>query len=133
MKSRNDLMRTLIFFLLIMSTSLNAQQHLEAKAREDVPFATQKRVLHTTLKTLTDFEVQHPNWSISLKTILTDHLHTSILLNQKENKLLSFDGSAFPLASTKNALVLTNEVIAKIGAMYFGREEVAKLKEFSSQ
>ena len=108
-----SLVRTAVVIMLLLGSKMNAQKQIEAKPREDLSFSTNKRVLYTTINTLEVFETKHPKWSHSLK----------------ENILVSFDGSRFPLKSKASALDLTNEVIDKIGAMYFGKREVDKLKK----
>ena len=124
-----SLVRTAVVIMLLLGSKMNAQKQIEAKPREDLSFSTNKRVLYTTINTLEAFETKHPKWSHSLKEILSEYLHTSIVIGQKENLLVSFDGSRFPLKSKASALDLTNEVIDKIGAMYFGKREVDKLKK----
>lgn len=124
-----SLVRTAVVIMLLLGSKMNAQKQIEAKPREDLSFSTNKRVLYTTINTLEVFETKHPKWSHSLKEILSEYLHTSIVSGQKENILVSFDGSRFPLKSKASALDLTNEVIDKIGAMYFGKREVDKLKK----
>ena len=112
-----------------MSFSTKAQTQINAHARKDLNFKTNTRVLYTTFTNIKAFEKQHPQWPISLKTILTEHLHTSVVLGQKENLLQSYDGSQFPLGEKLSALKLTDEVIKKIGGMYYGSKEVQKLNQ----
>ena len=123
------LIHTAVVIMLLLGSKMNAQKQIQAKPREDLSFSTNKRVLYTTINTLEVFEIKHPKWSHSLKEILSKYLHTSVVIGQKENLLLSFDGSRFALKSKASALDLTNEVIDKIGAMYFGKMEVDKLKK----
>ena len=123
------LIHTAVVIMLLLGSKMNAQKQIEAKPREDLSFSTKKRVLYTTINTLEVFEIKHPKWSYTLKEILSKYLHTSVVIGQKENLLVSFDGSRFALTSKASALDLTNEVIGKIGAMYFGEMEVDKLKK----
>ena len=124
-----SLVRTAVVIMLLLVSKMNAQKQIEATPREDLSFSTNKRILYTTINSLDVFETKHPKWSHPLKEILSEYLHTSIVIDQKENLLVSFDGSRFPLKSKASALDLTNEVIDKIGAMYFGKREVDKLKK----
>ena len=118
-----------VVIMLLLGSKMNAQKQIEAKPREDLYFSANKRVLYTTINSIEVFETKHPKWSHSLKEILSIYLHTSIIISQKENLLVSFDGSRFPLKSKGSALDLTNEVIGKIGDMYFGKREVDNLKK----
>lgn len=124
-----SLVRTAVVIMLLLVSRMNAQKQIEATPREDLSFSSNKRILYTTINSLDVFETKHPKWSHPLKEILSEYLHTSIVIDQKENLLVSFDGSRFPLKSNASALDLTNEVIDKIGAMYFGKREVDKLKK----
>ena len=124
-----SLVRTAVVIMLLLVSKMNAQKQIEATPREDLSFSTNKRILYTTINSLDVFETKHPKWSHPLKEILSEYLHASIVIDQKENLLVSFDGSRFPLKSNASALDLTNEVIDKIGAMYFGKREVDKLKK----
>lgn len=122
-------MRTFILICFAMSFSMKAQTQIEATPRENLRYKTNTRVLYTTLNNVDAFEAQHPQWPLSLKTILTKHLHTSIVFGQKENVLQAYDGSQFLLEAELSALNLTEIVIQKIGGMYFGRNEVQKLNQ----
>lgn len=108
---------------------MKAQTQIEATPRENLRYKTNTRVLYTTLNNVDAFEAQHPQWPLSLKTILTKHLHTSIVFGQKENVLQAYDGSQFLLEAELSALNLTEIVIQKIGGMYYGRIEVQKLNQ----
>ena len=80
-------------------------------------------------KTIDAFEEDHDQWSLTLRAILTESLHTSIVLGQKENVLQSFDGQRFSIRNITSARTITDEVIVRIGGMFFGRAEVDELNE----
>ena len=129
----NTRLRTFILICFAMSFSIHAQTKIDAQARRDLNFKTNTRVLFTTLDSTEAFETQHPQWSLSLKKILTEHLHTTIVLGQKENLLQSYDRSRFPLEADLSALKLTEMVIQKIGGMYYGKKEVERLRKKKKQ
>ena len=122
-------MKSIILILFIMISKLYAQSIYESMPRKDLNYITNQRVLYTTYKTIDAFEEDHDQWSLTLRAILTESLHTSIVLGQKENVLQSYDGQRFSIRNITSARTITDEVIEKIGGMFFGRSEVEKLNE----
>ncbi len=112
-----------------MSSKLCAQQVYESTPRKGLNYITAHRVLYTTYKTIDAFEEEHDQWSLTLRAILTENLYTSIVLGQKENILQSFDGQRFSIRNITSARTITDEVIERIGDMFFGRTEVDELNE----
>ena len=112
-----------------MSSKLYAQPVYESTPRKDLNYITAHRVLYTTHKTIDAFQEEHDQWSLTLRAILTENLHTSIVLGQKENILQSFDGQRFSIRNITSARTITDEVIERIGGMFFGRTEVDELNE----
>ncbi len=125
-------LKSIVLILFIMSSKLYAQSVYESTPRKDLNYKTNQRVLYTVYKTIDAFEEEHDQWSLTLRAILTERLHTSIVLGQKENVLQSFDGQRFSIRNITSARAITDEVIEKIGGMFFGRSEVDELnKKFS--
>ena len=65
---------------------------------------------------------------MTLDYVIRDRLHTAIFLGQKANLLESMDGSLFDLPDNQSAKELTDQVIALIGSMYYGANEVEQLE-----
>jgi len=97
------------------------------RLRTDLDFERQKRILFTTIKDIESFRQQYNGGEMTLEYVIRDRLHTAIFLNQKNNYLMSMDGSEFSLSENISATKLTEEVIKLIGAMYYGADEVKNL------
>ncbi len=122
-------MRSLVFICFIMTLPLKAQIQINAQARNDLNYQTNTRVLYTTINDVDAFEATYSKGTISLKTVLTDYMHTTIVLGYKENLLKAYDGSVYSLPAALSAEALTAAVVEKIGGMYYGSEEVRKLNQ----
>ena len=97
------------------------------RLRTDLDFERQKRILFTTIKDIESFRQQYNGGEMTLEYVIRDRLHTAIFLNQKNNYLMSMDGSEFSLSENISATKLTEEVIKLIGAMYYVADEVKNL------
>ena len=122
-------MRSLLLVCFVMTLPLKAQIQINAQARNDLNFKTNTRVLYTTINNVDAFEATYSKGAFSLKTVLTDYLHTTIVLGHKENLLKAYDGSIYSFPAALTAQALTAAVIEKIGGMYYGSEEVQKLNQ----
>ena len=121
--------KSIFLILFFKSSKLYAQSVFESTPRKDLKYIKARRVLYTTYKSIDAFEEEHDQWSLTLRAILTESLHTSIVLGQKENVLQSFDGQRFSIRNINSARTITDEVIVRIGGMFFGRAEVDELNE----
>ena len=100
---------------------------LSGKRKKNLNFKYKTRTLKTTLKKINEFEVKYLNTNYSLNEILREKLHTSIHLNQPENILVTYGGSAINLPKNLNSVELTSLVVELIGNMYIGQSEVRKI------
>ena len=103
------------------------QDFYQAKEKKNLNFKYKTRTLKTTLKKINEFEVKYLNTNYSLNEILREKLHTSIHLNQPENILVTYGGSAINLPKNLNSVELTSLVVELIGNMYIGQSEVRKI------
>ena len=75
-----------------------------------------------------EFKQKYKQTDMTLDYVIRDRLHTAIFLGQKGNLLESMDGSLFDLPDNQSAKELTDQVIALIGSMYYGANEVEQLE-----
>ena len=123
--------RIIFFGLFLISVNSYCQQmdnyHHALREKKELGFKNQYRILKTTFKSLSGFEVLYPGTKISLENVLRYHLHTSIHLDQETNILISMDQSEFKLNNTSSEKEITKEVVSLIGNMFFGSSEVSKI------
>tara|TARA_Y100001935_G_scaffold168853_1_gene139271 strand:+ start:591 stop:992 length:402 start_codon:yes stop_codon:yes gene_type:complete len=123
--------RIIFFGLFLISVNSYCQQmdnyHHALREKKELGFKNQYRILKTTFKSLSGFEVLYPGTKISLENVLRYHLHTSIHLDQETNILISMDQSEFKLNNTSSEKEITKEVVSLIGSMFFGSSEVSKI------
>ena len=61
------------------------------RVRSDLNFASNKRILYTTIKNLEDFQKNYQDSEMNLEYVIRNRLHTAIYLNQeKQGHLLFF-------------------------------------------
>tara|TARA_B100000963_G_scaffold141241_1_gene122969 strand:- start:16698 stop:17153 length:456 start_codon:yes stop_codon:yes gene_type:complete len=96
--------------------------------RTDLKLNSNKRILFTSIKNIEEFKQKYKQTDMTLDYVIRDRLHTAIFLGQKRNFLQSMDGSVFNLPDNYPAKELTDQVIAVIGAMYYGNSEVEQLE-----
>ena len=96
--------------------------------RTDLKLNSNKRILFTSIKNIEEFKQKYKQTDMTLDYVIRDRLHTAIFLGQKRNFLQSMDGSVFNLPDNYPAKELTDQVIALIGAMYYGNSEVEQLE-----
>jgi len=97
------------------------------RLRTDLDFESPKRILYTTISDIKAFRQQYKGTEMSLEFVIRDRLHTAIFLDQKKNLLQSMDGSEFGLPKNITADELTRQLVALIGGMYYGAQEVRAL------
>tara|TARA_B100000575_G_scaffold247986_1_gene213734 strand:- start:1577 stop:1978 length:402 start_codon:yes stop_codon:yes gene_type:complete len=123
--------RSIFFGLILFSINSYCQQmnnyHHALREKNELGFKNRYRILKTTFKSLSGFEVLYPGTKISLEKVLRFHLHTSIHLDQETNMLISMDQSEFKLNNTSSEKEITKEVVSLIGNMFFGSSEVSKI------
>ena len=95
--------------------------------RTDLRLNSNKRILYTSIKNIEAFKQKYKQTDMTLDYVIRDRLHTAIFLGQKGNFLESMDGSLFDLPDNYSAKELTDQVIALIGSMYYGANEVKAL------
>ena len=98
------------------------------QTRTDLYFPENKRLLYTTIATISAFDVPYKNTGLSLNILIREKLHTAIVVNHHKNTLKAMNGTFFPLPQNVDATNLTTAVIALIGGMFYGAEEVANLQ-----
>lgn len=113
--------------VLLFSILSYSQDFYKAKEKKDLNFKYKTRTLKTTLKKINEFDVNYLNTNYTLNQILRVKLHTSIYLNQPENVLITYGGSAINLPKNLNSEELTSFVVELIGNMYIGQSEVRKI------
>tara|TARA_B100000886_G_C20038472_1_gene332831 strand:+ start:81 stop:455 length:375 start_codon:yes stop_codon:yes gene_type:complete len=113
--------------VLLFSILSYSQDFYKAKEKKDLNFKYKTRTLKTSLKKINEFEVNYLNTNYTLNQILREKLHTSIHLNQPENVLITYGGSAINLPKNLNSNELTSIVVELIGNMYIGQSEVRKI------
>tara|TARA_B100000945_G_C19853056_1_gene354862 strand:+ start:44 stop:418 length:375 start_codon:yes stop_codon:yes gene_type:complete len=113
--------------VLLFSILSYSQNFYKAKEKKDLNFKYKTRTLKTTLKKINEFDVNYLNTNYTLNQILRVKLHTSIYLNQPENVLITYGGSAINLPKNLNSEELTSFVVELIGNMYIGQSEVRKI------
>ena len=96
--------------------------------RTDLRLNSNKRILYTSIKNIEAFKQKYKQTDMTLDYVIRDRLHTAIFLGQKENFLESMDGSLFDLPDNYPAKELTDQVVALIGSMYYGSDEVEQLE-----
>ena len=119
--------KTYTLLILLFSIFSYGQDFYQAKEKKDLNFKYKTRTLKTTLKKINEFEVKYLNTNYSLNEILREKLHTSIHLNQSENILVTYGGSAINLPKNLNSVELTSLVVELIGNMYIGQSEVRNI------
>ena len=112
---------------LLFSIFSYSQDFYRGKEKKDLNFKYKTRTLKTTLKKINEFDVNYLNTNYTLNQILRVKLHTSIYLNQPENVLITYGGSAINLPKNLNSEELTSFVVELIGNMYIGQSEVRKI------
>ena len=97
------------------------------RERSDVGFKNKTRNYYTLINDSLLFETIFPGTEISCGYILRFYFYTNIYLSANSNELFSMDGSKFVLSNaSKDVIILTREVIAVIGGMLMGTNELEK-------
>ena len=97
------------------------------RERSDVGFKNKTRNYYTLINDSLLFETIFPGTEISCGYILRFYFYTNIYLSANSNELFSMDGSKFVLSnSSKDVIILTREIIAVIGGMLMGANELEK-------
>lgn len=101
---------------------------LEAlRERPGVSFVNKTRNYYTSIDDSLLFETIFPGTEISCGYILRFYFYTNIYLSANSNELFSMDGSKFVMSNaSKDVIILTREVIAVIGGMLMGTNELEK-------
>ena len=100
------------------------------KERTDLAFDNKTRDLHTIVNDSSKFKHIFPNTDVSCGYVIRYFFHTNIHLDQKLNKLISMNGSAFNIESLgsieeKEYIInITKSVLVTIGNMHFGSSEL---------
>jgi len=103
------------------------------KERNDLDFDKKTRDFYTVVEDSSKFDYIFPNTDISCGYIIRYFFHTSIHLSSESNELVSMNGSVFDIevsdsTNDKDYIInLTQNVLIKIGDMYYGFSE---LKDF---
>ena len=71
--------KSIFLILFFMSSKLYAQSVFESTPRKDLKYIKARRVLYTTYKSIDAFEEEHDQWSLTLRAILTESLHLSLI------------------------------------------------------
>ena len=112
-----------------MAEKITSNQIHKALRSRDVRLKNHTRKLYTNISTITAFDVPYKDSALSLNVVIREKLHTTIVIQQPENFLESMDGTVFPLSANASAEEITDEVVALIGGMLYGRSEVEMLRE----
>ena len=97
------------------------------RERSDVGFKNKTRNYYTLINDSLLFETIFPGTEISCGYILRFYFYTNIYLSANSNELFSMDGSKFVLSNaSKDVIISTREVIAVIGGMLMGTNELEK-------
>ena len=96
--------------------------------RTDLRLNSKNRILYTSIKNIEAFKQKYKQTDMTLDYVIRDRLPTAIFLGQKGNLLESMDGSLFDLPDNQSAKELTDQVVALIGSMYYGSDEVEQLE-----
>ena len=115
-------------FLMMISIECYSQdsiyQYKALRFKSELGFEKPYRILETTFKSIKGFQTYYPGTKITLETILRYHLYTEIMIDQKENRLISMDQTEFKLNNIISEQDLTNRTVDLIGDMFFGANEV---------
>ena len=128
-----DIMKKLLFFLLLVpmvsfgQTKDSINQYKALRLKNELAFQKSYRVLKTTFKSLEGFQTFYPGTKITLEKILRYHFYTAIHINQKENKLFSMDLTEFKLKNNTSEEEITQEIVALIGDMFYGSNELKRI------
>jgi len=125
-------MKKLFFILLFIPFACFGQEVELPALRLSNNFSKPNRVLKTIISDKSLFKQNYNNTDLTLDYIIRYHFYTSIDLNERENQLISMDGTIFNLSS-ENAEDLTDEVISLVGGMYFGKKEFNAFKELNKK
>ena len=88
-----------------------------------VIFESPYRVLKTTIKDESAFDVKYGNTDLSIGYVLRYYFYTAIDLESEENVLISMDQSSFDMPENIDGINLVRNVISIISGMSFGSVE----------
>ena len=123
-----------IFFLVAFFSSAVFSQNdkekliLPALKVAEYGFKDNYRTFKTTYIDSTSFEKYYSNTDMKLDYVLRYFFHTSIEFSNKQNKLVSMDGTIFELNS-KSPSQLVDEIVSLIGNMNSGFNELKTFKK----
>lgn len=123
-----------IFFVVnffpnsVFSQNCNEKLILPALKVAEYGFKDNYRTFKTTYIDSTSFEKYYSNTDMKLDYVLRYFFHTAIEFSNKQNKLVSMDGTIFNLKSETPAQ-LVDEIILLIGNMNSGFKELKYFKK----
>ena len=126
---------SIIFFLVtffpnsVFSQNDKEKLILPALKVAEYGFKDNYRTFKTTYIDSTTFEKYYSNTDMKLDYVLRFFFHTSIEFSNKQNKLVSMDGTVFDLKS-ETPSQLVDEIVSLIGNMNSGFKE---LKDFQKK
>ena len=133
LKIMNSILLSLIYFSLISCSSKNDSISVETDLqvesielpalRTNNSFTTPYRVLKTTIKDESAFDVKYGNTDLSIGYVLRYYFYTAIDLESEENVLISMDQSSFDMPENIDGINLVRNVISIISGMSFGSVE----------
>lgn len=112
----------------VFSQNCNEKLILPALKVAEYGFKDNYRTFKTTYIDSTSFEKYYSNTDMKLDYVLRYFFHTAIEFSNKQNKLVSMDGTIFNLKSETPAQ-LVDEIILLIGNMNSGFKELKYFKK----
>ena len=112
----------------VFSQNCNEKLVLPALKVAEYGFKDNYRTFKTTYIDSTSFEKYYSNTDMKLDYVLRYFFHTAIEFSNKQNKLVSMDGTIFNLKSETPAQ-LVDEIILLIGNMNSGFKELKYFKK----
>ena len=142
MKKINNILKNIVtqnffysvFFLVtFFSNSVFSQNDKEklilpALKVAEYGFKDNYRTFKTTYIDSTSFDKYYYNTEMKLDYVLRYFFHTSIEFSNKQNKLVSMDGTIFEL-NAKSPSQLVDEIVSLIGNMNSGFNELKTFKK----
>ena len=129
----SSILLSLIYFSLISCNSKNDSISAEADfqvesielpaLRTNNSFTTPYRVLKTTIKDESAFDVNYGNTDLSIGYVLRYYFYTAIDLESEENVLISMDQSLFDMPENTDGINLVRNAISVISGMSYGSVE----------
>ena len=124
---------SIFFFVTFFSNSVFSQNDKEklilpALKVAEYGFRDNYRTFKTTYIDSTSFDKYYYDTDMKLDYVLRYFFHTSIEFSNKQNKLVSMDGTIFELNS-KTPSQLVDEIVSLIGNMSSGFNELKNFKK----